>query len=348
MNTELSLARIKEKIPPHCFEKSLPRSLSYMVRDLLLLSTAFFSFDWFSQTWIGLFLYWNIYGFLMWCVFVVGHDCGHGTFSKYKWINDICGHICHGILFVPYWPWAYSHKKHHMFHNHVEKDQSHPWISKEKWRGLSRLEKAYIFSPLTPFIAYYFYLFFGLIDGSHILPFSKLYKDANKTEKIKCVISTLLIIGFGYLLIYYSQTLTFFFLFYGGCWVMFSFWLFLVTYMQHHKENSIVFDDNTWNYLDGALETIDRSFGFGIDNFHHNITDGHVIHHLFFTQIPHYRLKEATYAVKELLEQHKVYHHLKAQVFFMDFFKLFFKEHFTNWKLYKRPDGRDQSQISSK
>lgn len=46
-----------------------------------------------------------------------------------------------------------------------------------------------------------------------------------------------------------------------------------------------VYADGAWNYLDGALETVDRKYGWPIDALHHHISDGHIAHHLFFTQV---------------------------------------------------------------
>lgn len=79
------------------------------------------------QQYLATFAFWNIAGFFMWCIFVVGHDCGHGTFSDSELLNDIVGHFTHGSILVPFYPWQLSHRRHHMYHNHIEKDYSHPW-----------------------------------------------------------------------------------------------------------------------------------------------------------------------------------------------------------------------------
>lgn len=54
-------------------------------------------------------LYYNVAGFAMWGLFVVGHDCGHGSFSNNTLLNDILGHVMHGSLMVPYYPWQVRH-----------------------------------------------------------------------------------------------------------------------------------------------------------------------------------------------------------------------------------------------
>ena len=57
----------------------------------------------------------------MWCI---GHDAGHGTVAKNdKWTNRLVGEIAHSVIcLTPFVPWALSHRKHHLNHNHLERD----------------------------------------------------------------------------------------------------------------------------------------------------------------------------------------------------------------------------------
>lgn len=338
-SSPLTLTEFKKVIPKHCFEKSLPRSLIYMFRNLILLSTSIYTYPYFAASWPGLFLYWNIYGFLMWCLFVVGHDCGHNSFSKYPIINAICGHICHAPLLVPFFPWAYSHRKHHQFHNHIDKDNSHPWLDENK---ITKFNKHFVRNIFTPFFAFGFYLYSGFNDGSHINPVGKLFRDADKREKIKCAISAITIVGFLTLLYVSFDSWSQLMLFYVGPWIIFCFWLFMVTYMQHHDEDTILYDDSSWDFVSGALQTVDRKYGFKIDKFHHHISDCHLVHHLFFTQIPHYHLEEATKAIIPILgEKYKIKTH---KTIIRDFWKHFFKFNFTKWTLKSKSDSKNSSE----
>jgi acyl-lipid omega-3 desaturase len=72
----------------------------------------------------------------------------------------------------------------------------------------------------------------------------------------------------------------------------------LVTYLHHFDEKSKFYETKDWSFVKGCETTFDRSYGSIIDHLHHDIGT-HVIHHLFFTKIPHYHLKKATDSVKK-------------------------------------------------
>lgn len=264
-------------------------------------------------------MFWNVAGFLMWCVFIIGHDCGHGTFSDYEWLNDVVGHITHGSILVPFYPWQLSHRRHHMYHNHIDKDYSHPWYTPDKLQredeGLARL------MDTNPFVRFFFPFFgwmiylYGLPDGSHFVPFpsQRMWKDTPVSEYYKCLTSALVVLAFLSLGFYlHDQNLNAMLYYYIAPWVVMGWWLVTVTYLQHHNHDTLVYDDHDWKFVNAAFETIDRKFGFGLDVLHHHITDGHVVHHLFFTKIPHYNLPKATAALRKYLDSINVGHLYKC------------------------------------
>jgi fatty acid desaturase len=38
-------------------------------------------------------------------IWVIAHECGHGAFSDYTWVNDLVGFTMHSALLVPYYSW---------------------------------------------------------------------------------------------------------------------------------------------------------------------------------------------------------------------------------------------------
>ena len=79
--------------------------------------------------------------------------------------------------------------------------------------------------------------------------------------------------------------------------------------LQYNHKNFVLFfkriidillfsdvDEDQWNPVLGALSSVDRDYGWFVNNISHNI-HVHQIHHLF-PIIPHYHLKEATVAFR--------------------------------------------------
>jgi omega-3 fatty acid desaturase (delta-15 desaturase) len=148
-------------------------------------------------------------------------------------------------------------------------------------------------------------------DGSHFIPDEKkrLWAESPEYERKKCWISTAVVALFGSsIFVALGSSVSAFLYYYLAPVLVFGWWLMAVTYLQHHADDTLVYSDKDWKYVDAAFETVDRKYGLGIDALHHHISDGHVVHHLFFTQIPHYHLAEATEGLKKYLKEHNLYH----------------------------------------
>jgi omega-6 fatty acid desaturase (delta-12 desaturase) len=77
-------------------------------------------------------------------------------------------------------------------------------------------------------------------------------------------------------------------------------WLVTITLLQHTHPKLPHYNDKEWDWMRGALATVDRSYGF-LDFFFHHIGDTHVAHHLF-SAMPHYHAEEVSPPV--ILDSH--------------------------------------------
>jgi len=54
-------------------------------------------------------------------VFIIFHDCGHGSFFKSSRANDVFGFITGVLTFTPYFHWRWEHSIHHATSGHLDK-----------------------------------------------------------------------------------------------------------------------------------------------------------------------------------------------------------------------------------
>ena len=134
-------------------------------------------------------------GFAMWCTWCIGHDAGHGTISKNNTygsiVNRIVGEITHSVIcLTPFVPWQLSHRKHHLNHNHLEKDYSHQWYIKEEQDELHPLIQAShtLRMVFFPFL-YFVYLVTGIPDGGHVFFYGRMWEGQSIKEKLDAAIS---------------------------------------------------------------------------------------------------------------------------------------------------------------
>ncbi|PWA73084.1 sn-2 acyl-lipid omega-3 desaturase (ferredoxin), chloroplastic [Artemisia annua] len=312
------LSDVRGAIPKHCWVKDPLRSMSYVVRDVAIV-VGLAAFAGFVNSWFVWPLYWAAQGTMFWALFVLGHDCGHGSFSNNPKLNSVVGHLLHSSILVPYHGWRISHRTHHQNHGHVENDESWHPLSEKTFKSLDWITRTLRFTLPFPMLAYPFYLqddcdtiflmtfVFWLLQwnrspgktGSHFDPNSDLFNAVEKKDVLTSTICwttmAALLVGLNFV-VGPMQMLKL----YGIPYWINVIWLDFVTYMHHHGHEDKLpwYRGKEWSYLRGGLTTIDRDYGW-INNIHHDIGT-HVIHHLF-PQIPHYHLIEATEAAKPVL-----------------------------------------------
>jgi acyl-lipid omega-6 desaturase (Delta-12 desaturase) len=219
-------------------------------------------------------------------LFIIFHDCGHGSFFSSRRANDIVGFITGALTFTPYDHWRWQHAIHHGTAGHLDKRGTgdiwtmtvQEYLESSRWRRFGyRLTR----HPLVLFVLAPFYIF--LIGHRFASP-----KAGGRQRRSVWWMNLVLlgtaslmswIFGIGPYLLIQSIVM----LVAGAAGV----WLF---YVQHQFENAYWERGDEWDYTAAALRgssfyklpRVLQWFSASI-GFHH-------IHHLS-PRIPNYNLQ---------------------------------------------------------
>ena len=134
-----TIEEIRACIPPHCFKRSFVKSFFFIVRDILLASAvSYVAFLYlpFENTFINWIL-WTVYalinGTIVFGLWVIGHECGHGAFCDNQVVSDLVGFVLHTALLVPYFAWQHTHAVHHGKCNHLLDGETHNPVLSENY-----------------------------------------------------------------------------------------------------------------------------------------------------------------------------------------------------------------------
>lgn len=222
-------------------------------------------------------------------IFIIQHDCGHGSFFKSRKANDRLGMACGVLTLTPYFQWRKSHAVHHATAGNLNRRDIHDvfTMTVKEYQAASFKDKVgyHIYrNPITLFLVVPMTLFVVLYRFPSKLSKRKEKMSVYVNDAILLIIVATLsyFIGFRTLLLLYLPVV---FIATGiGTWLF---------YVQHQFEETYWAADDEWDYSSAALEGSSYyrlpkvlQWFTGNIGFHH-------IHHLS-PRIPNYKL-EACY-----------------------------------------------------
>jgi len=223
-------------------------------------------------------------GFLV-RIFIIFHDCGHGSFFKSQRLNRIVGVITGLMAFTPYHKWHHDHKEHHATVGNLDKRGTgdvktltiDEYLSQSKWNQFKyRFYRHPLFlfgvAPILIFILQ------NRLSSKYMNKRERLYLHLTNLALVAIIVLLIWAIGWkAYLMIqlpviYISAV--------NGVWLF---------YVQHQYEHVVWKRSTDWNYKEIALGGSSYyklpkvlQWFTGNIGFHH-------IHHLS-PRIPNYKL----------------------------------------------------------
>lgn len=224
-------------------------------------------------------------GFLV-RIFIIFHDCGHGSFFKSSRVNRIAGTILGSFSFTPYERWHYEHSVHHATVGNLDKRGIGDvmTLTVEEYRALPLRKKIFYRAYRNPVII------FGIAPFIlFVIWFRFSRRHMRRVDKIGVYITNIIIAAWSTALILLMGWKAFLLIQMPVIYIASSagVWLF---YLQHQFEEVIWARQEEWDYRRMAMEGSSfLRFPRILQWFSGNIGFHH-IHHLS-PMIPNYNLE---------------------------------------------------------
>jgi omega-6 fatty acid desaturase (delta-12 desaturase) len=230
-------------------------------------------------------------------LFIIQHDCGHGSFFKTRAANDVLGRVLSVLTLTPYGHWKQGHAVHHASSGNLDRRGRGDveMLTVAEYKGLSPLKKLGYRLYRNPFVM--------VLLGAPInfivlqrLPRGRSFQDRNARRSILSLNLALVVtfglpmamIGVAPVLATYLPVMTI------AAWI--GNWLF---YVQHQFDDTYWERDGDWNFNTASLRGSSYFELSPILQWFSGNIGLHHIHHLC-SRVPNYRLQECLDSAPEL------------------------------------------------
>ncbi len=240
-------------------------------------------------------------------LFIIQHDCGHGSYFHNKHANQALGFAISMLTFTPYAFWRDAHNRHHASSGDLDRRGvgGVDTLTVEEYRALSLPKRIMYRAYRHPIVliligAPVYFFFIQRLPLAGPMPFAETYQGMKFRQVWKSVLALNIalivfygglsaLLGFGAVALVIGPAVS------VAAWA--GAWLFFV---QHQYEDTYWAHRENWNYAEAAV--------FGSSHYKlpaplRWLTGNiglHHIHHLA-SRIPNYRLMECYKASEDLL-----------------------------------------------
>lgn len=290
-DSDLRLRDILNTLPSEVFIKDPRKAWLKVVLNVLLVGLGYWGLA--IAPWYLLPLLWVFTGTALTGFFVIGHDCGHRSFSNQTWVNDWLGHIMFLPLIYPFHAWRILHNHHHKHTNKLEVDNAWDPFTPEFYANFPPLLK-WGYQRMRGW-----FWWIGSIAHWGILHFNWEKFAGKQREQVRLSVIVVLVgaaIGFPTLVI--TTGIWGFVKFWLLPWLVYHFWMSTFTIVHHTMPDIPFKTSEEWNEAQAQLSgTVHCDYPAWVEFLCHDI-NVHVPHHIS-TGIPWYNLRKAHQSLRE-------------------------------------------------